>query len=501
MACGGLEAARSRGAFVGKTLSVGGLVRPRRRRVMALVTGAGITAAMAVGVPAAATAATAAAAAAAAAAVPMDLPAACTPSPSWVDCTYTYTGGEQDFLVPAGVNQVSVLVTGAFGGGYPDALPFGGAGEQVDATLTVTPGTTLYVEVGGQGLDTSTTPGVAAQAGGFNGGGASSASDSASYAPASGGGASDIRTISSADPGSLASRLIVGGGGGGAGSCGSGGNAGTPGVYNPDSWCTSMTSSGGGAGTTVGGTAGGPLAAAGVLGLGGYGGPSTPPATADGDGGGGGGGGWYGGGGGGPQAGGGGGSSYVPVDGLAPTTPYSAASVDIGYQPATATLSIATHQNITVDATSAAGAVVHYIAPKVTDQANPTDPPKAVCTPPSGSTFAIGTTTVTCTATDAADSNSPVSSTFTVTVVGAPGQLHVLHYAVRDYGPALANTVLIAEHAVNTENPQRACLPLDAFIVEVATRIPPLPPVTRAYLIAAAGQIRAVLGCGDSWLP
>jgi hypothetical protein len=238
-----------------------------------------------------------------------------------------------------------------------------------------------------------------------------------------------------------------------------------------------------------------------VLGLGGYGGPSTSPATADGDGGGGGGGGWYGGGGGGPQAGGGGGSSYVPVDGLAPTTPYSAAAVDIGYQPATATMSIATHPNITVDATSAAGAVFHYFAPRVTDQANPTDPPKAVCSPPSGSTFAIGTTTVTCTATDAADSNSPVSSTFTVTVVGAPGQLHVLHYAVRDYGPALANTVLIAEQAVNTENPLRACLPLDALIVEVATRIPPLPPVTRAHLIAAAGQIRAVLGCGDSWLP
>jgi hypothetical protein len=59
---------------------------------MALITGAGITAAMAVGVPAAA------------AAAPMDLPAACTPSPSWVDCTYTYTGGEQDFIVPAGVN-------------------------------------------------------------------------------------------------------------------------------------------------------------------------------------------------------------------------------------------------------------------------------------------------------------------------------------------------------------------------------------------------------------
>jgi hypothetical protein len=44
------------------------------------------------------------------------------------------------------------------------------------------------------------------------------------------------------------------------------------------------------------------------------------------------------------------------------------------------------------------------------------------CTPPSGSTFAVGTTTVTCTATDADDTNSPVTASFTVTVgIGLPG--------------------------------------------------------------------------------
>jgi hypothetical protein len=129
------------------------------------------------------------------------------------------------------------------------------------------------------------------------------------------------------------------------------------------------------------------------------------------------------------------------------------------------------------------------------------DPPAAVCMPSSGSTFAIGNTPVTCTATDVDDYNSPAHRTFWVTVVGAPGQLAALHWDVRDYGPALANTVLIAEHAVDTENTPRACLALDAFIIEVQTRIPPLPPVARAYLIAAAAQIQAVLACGDSWIP
>jgi len=57
MACGGFSGRQQQGGlFVGKTSSYD-LVRPGRRRVMALITGAGITAAMAVGVPAAASAA------------------------------------------------------------------------------------------------------------------------------------------------------------------------------------------------------------------------------------------------------------------------------------------------------------------------------------------------------------------------------------------------------------------------------------------------------------
>ena len=71
--------------------------------------------------------------------------------------------------------------------------------------------------------------------------------------------------------------------------------------------------------------------------------------------------------------------------------------------------------NVTVNATSTSGAVVTYTAPTAIDE--PDIPPAtASCSPASGSTFPIGTTTVTCTATSADDTPSTVSQTFTVTV-------------------------------------------------------------------------------------
>jgi hypothetical protein len=70
--------------------------------------------------------------------------------------------------------------------------------------------------------------------------------------------------------------------------------------------------------------------------------------------------------------------------------------------------------NITTNATSPQGATVTYTLPTVVDEDNPLPPVN--CLPASGSTFAIGTTTVTCTVSDSDDSNSPVSQSFSVTV-------------------------------------------------------------------------------------
>jgi hypothetical protein len=66
----------------------------------------------------------------------------------------------------------------------------------------------------------------------------------------------------------------------------------------------------------------------------------------------------------------------------------------------------------TVPATSATGAVVTYAPPTATDLAGGAIP--VSCVPASGSTFPLGTTTVTCTAVDAAGNTA--KATFTVTV-------------------------------------------------------------------------------------
>jgi hypothetical protein len=149
---------------------------------------------------------------------------------------------------------------------------------------------------------------------------------------------------------------------------------------------------------------------------------------------------------------------------------------------------------ITVDATSPAGATVTYTPPTASEPGE-TEAVAVTCAPPSGSTFAIGSTKVTCTATDPDNTSSPVSASFTVTVVGAAGQLVDLFQDVQGLGPGLANTVLIAQRAVAAGNTPRACLALNAFIIEVATHIPPLSPAITGDLYADAAQIQAVLGC------
>jgi len=68
--------------------------------------------------------------------------------------------------------------------------------------------------------------------------------------------------------------------------------------------------------------------------------------------------------------------------------------------------------NQTVEATSAAGAVVNYTA-SATDAEDDPDPTPN-CTPASGSTFALGTTTVNCSVTDSGSLSD--SGSFTVTV-------------------------------------------------------------------------------------
>ncbi|HWH95588.1 MAG TPA: Ig-like domain-containing protein [Baekduia sp.] len=220
-----------------------------------------------------------------------------TPAPtcSGGTCTVKYeaTGAEQTFIVPAGVTTVQVSAFGGAGGGT-GAAP-GGQGAAVYGEPAVTPGQTLYVEVGGSGKYGS---------GGFNGGGA------AGYGSYGGGGATDVRTCSRASAGCTMATgaLMVAGGGGGGGSTsigggvpGAGGTAGLPGTGAHGD--TYTAGNGGGPGQ-AGGAGNGPYGAAGgtaTPGGGGSGGGGDSgsdgggggAAAGTGAGGGGGGGGWY----------------------------------------------------------------------------------------------------------------------------------------------------------------------------------------------------------------
>lgn len=219
--------------------------------------------------------------------------------------TFPAIGAEQTYTVPAATTQIHVHAVGSSGSQN------GGQGAIVDTDLPVTPGETLYVEVG----DSS----------GFNGGGHGNSG--------TGGGASDVRTESiSGDPSaSLASRLVVAGGGGasGAGPTHSAGGSGGP---VPSAGAGPLPGQPGTA-LTGGAPAGG--GGAGTLGQGGAG---------DQDGGGGGGG-YYGGGGAsgdywsGTDSGGGAGSNYVSPDAfnttITTTTMWPSGTVTITTGPAT----------------------------------------------------------------------------------------------------------------------------------------------------------------------
>ncbi len=123
--------------------------------------------------------------------------------------TYNFTGGTQNYTVPAGVTTICVDVRGAKGMSNVNGNVGGGLGGRVTGTLTVVAGAVLQINVGGGG--------AVSNAGGFNGGarGGSVTSNGAENPPTcatswggGGGGASDIRV----SPYGLGNRVVVGGG-------------------------------------------------------------------------------------------------------------------------------------------------------------------------------------------------------------------------------------------------------------------------------------------------
>ena len=156
---------------------------------------------------------------------------------------------------------------------------------------------------------------------------------------------------------------------------------------------------------------------------------------------------------------------------------------------------------VTADATSPSGAVVTYEA-TATDDSDPA--PAVACAPASGTTFAIGVTTVSCTATDAAGNEAEAS--FSVTVKGAATQIDDLRDQIESLNlkqgienslDAKLRAIQEALDAAAAGDVATACNKLDSFINEVRAQSGKAIAAADAdALIADANRIKAVLRCG-----
>jgi hypothetical protein len=149
-----------------------------------------------------------------------------------------------------------------------------------------------------------------------------------------------------------------------------------------------------------------------------------------------------------------------------------------------------------VNATSPAGAVVTYevIASDNVAVASLT------CNPASGTTFPIGTTSVTCVASD--PSGNRASATFHVTVLSAQAQISNLETSVTNLALSTGTTTsLLAKFndalaAANAGDVATACASLQDFINETQAQAGKKISISDANMLSAAAQrIRAALGC------
>jgi uncharacterized protein (DUF697 family) len=115
-----------------------------------------------------------------------------------------------------------------------------------------------------------------------------------------------------------------------------------------------------------------------------------------------------------------------------------ATSFTVKVQDTTAPV-IAVHADLIEEATSAAGAVVSYTSPASSDAVDGSG--IAACSPTSGSTFALGETTVTCHASDTAG-NTALSTSFTVKVQDTTAPVIAAHAAMIEEATSAAGAVV-----------------------------------------------------------
>jgi len=103
--------------------------------------------------------------------------------------TYNYTGSIQNFVVPAGVTSITMEAWGAQGGDHA-GISTGGNGAYIKGDVQVTPGSTLSIIVGQQGIDDGNG---AANGGSGGGGGSFIYSGTTLYIAAGGGGGGSLQ--------------------------------------------------------------------------------------------------------------------------------------------------------------------------------------------------------------------------------------------------------------------------------------------------------------------
>ena len=149
--------------------------------------------------------------------------------------------------------------------------------------------------------------------------------------------------------------------------------------------------------------------------------------------------------------------------------------------------------NLVVNATGPPGAPVSFSA-TANDLVD--GPRRVTCVPASGSTFAIGATTVACSASDT-HGNIAVGS-FVVYVESAAEQLLDLKSAVAGVGPGNSLTAKVnsAIQSVQGGHGAGACTALNAFVQGVRAQTGKKLTVPQAnQFIADASRIEAVLKC------
>jgi hypothetical protein len=145
---------------------------------------------------------------------------------------------------------------------------------------------------------------------------------------------------------------------------------------------------------------------------------------------------------------------------------------------------------ITVNATSPSGAVVSYDA-AATDNVGVTS---LLCEPASGSVFSVGTTTASCTASDAAGNSS--SKSFSVSVIGAREQMANLMEYLKSLGlpNGTANPLINQLQSAYSEQ-DNECKKVSDFIEMLSKKSSDIDPDSVAYMTAEANRIKGALGC------